>query len=196
MVGSLPVKREMADRNSAMLFPEFVRQGRNRTKYKAGYIDRQGRVVVEPIYESAYPFREGLGSVRVGKLWAALDVYGAVAIQPISETALVFVEGLSEFRLNGKDGVLDRHGNVIVSPRYRSVSHFSGGVACVADGSLYGFINRQGYQVIPPFFDDARPFSEGASGATSHLVAHRVSSPNSIAATLVGRVHSDRGLRG
>jgi hypothetical protein len=104
----------------AMLFPTFVRQGRGHTKYKTGYINHQGHVVVEPTYDNAYPFREGLGSVRVGTMWAALDINGLIAIAPVSETALAFVEGLSDFRVRGKEGVLDRLGNVVVPPRYRT----------------------------------------------------------------------------
>jgi len=144
------------------LFPIFVRQGRSPQHYKAGYIDRQGNIVVVATYDNAHPFREGLGCVRVKDLFAAVKSDGELAFDPISHGSLTFTEGLSTFSIKSKRGVIDRYGKVVLPPRYRSISHFSGGLACVSnDEHLYGFINREGYQVIPPFFEDARAFSEG-----------------------------------
>ena len=85
------------------LFPIFARKGRSPRSSLAGYIDVAGKVVVEPRYEVAYPFREGLGSVKVDDLWGAVNSSGELVIRPSSQGPLVFTNGLSNFRERGKE---------------------------------------------------------------------------------------------
>ena len=58
------------------LFPIFVREGRSRKRFKAGYIDSGGNVVVPPTYEYAHRFRYGYGTVRQGGLCGVVDLSG------------------------------------------------------------------------------------------------------------------------
>jgi hypothetical protein len=129
---------ECPDSDSPILFPIFVRQGRSLTKYKAGYMNRLGEVVVEPIYDAAYPFSDGLASVRVGEKWGAIDNKGNLVIEPFSGKSLEFLEGRAEFSPVGgtlpQRRVIDRNGTVIVPPIYKWVSWYSGGLAMVHHG--------------------------------------------------------------
>ena len=150
------------------LFPVFVRQGRSRKRYKAGYINCLGEVALPTAFEEAYPFRNGLASVKQGGRWGAINSNGDFVIPPAYGSPLIFSEGLAEFstgdpRDGDKRGLISETGEIIVKPRYRSISHFSGGLACVYDGKFYGYIGRDGNQVIPPYFEDARGFSEGVA---------------------------------
>jgi len=150
------------------LFPVFVRQGRSRKRYKAGYINCLGEVALPAVFEEAYPFRNGLAPVKQGGQWGAINPNGDFVISPCHRRPLIFSEGLAEFPTgNPKDGdrrgLISATGEIIVKPRYSSISSFDGGLACVYDGELYGYIDRDGNQVIPPFFEDARGFSEGVA---------------------------------
>jgi hypothetical protein len=150
------------------LYPVFVRQGRSRKRYKAGYINCLGVVVLSTVFEEAYPFRNGLASVKQSGQWGAINLQGDFVIPPAYGGPLIFSEGLAQFSTGDpkdgdKRGLISATGEVIVKPRYRSISNFSGGLACVYDGKLYGYIDRDGNQVIPPFFEDARGFSEGVA---------------------------------
>jgi WG repeat protein len=126
------------------LFPIFVREGRSRKKFKTGYINKNGDVVVPPALDYGYPFREGLASFRKGDLWGAIDHHGKVVIPPCSGQPLVFAEKLAEFSSGGKRGVMNIAGQVLVPPRYRSISYYSGGLAC------YG-LNRSAVRIRPTF---------------------------------------------
>jgi hypothetical protein len=44
------------------LYPVYVRQGRSPKKYKTGFIDAAGNLIIEPRFEDARPFYEGLAS--------------------------------------------------------------------------------------------------------------------------------------
>jgi hypothetical protein len=48
----------------ASLFPIFVRKGRSRTRFKVGYIDKQGRVAIEPLFDGGARFHDGLAAVN------------------------------------------------------------------------------------------------------------------------------------
>lgn len=144
------------------LFPIFVREGRSTKRYKAGYMTRTGQINVAAVYEHAYPFRNGLGSVQQGQKWGAINERGELIIAPFSSTPLEFTEGLAEFSdTRARFGLIDTTGAIVVPPTWDSISPFCGGLACVRKADLYGFIDRSGCVVIPPFFEEARGFSEG-----------------------------------
>ncbi|HEY3707457.1 MAG TPA: WG repeat-containing protein, partial [Terracidiphilus sp.] len=150
------------------LFPVFVRQGRSRKRYKAGYINCLGEIAVPAVFEEAFPFRNGLASVKQGGRWGAINSNGDLVIPAAYGSPLIFSEELAQFSTSDPKsgdirGLISATGEVVVRPRYRSISHFSGGLACIYDGTLYGYIDRDGNLVIPPFFEDARAFSEGVA---------------------------------
>lgn len=148
------------------LFPIFVREGRGRKRYKAGYIDRLGNTVIPPRFQDAFPFRNGVAAVRQNGLWGAINLNGELVIPAIYSGPLIFTEGLASFSAGDtnatfRQGVISLTGEILIKPRYRSIGYFSNGLACVYTGELYGYIDSSGKQTIPPFFEDARGFSEG-----------------------------------
>jgi hypothetical protein len=105
---------------------------------KYGYMDKAGRVVVEPQFYDAGHFSEGLA-------WVA-----------------VFKEGQRLY------GFIDKTGKFAISPRFtEQPDDFVDGLARVAGRHFYGFIDRTGRFEIPEQFqqlDDS--FSEGLVAAT------------------------------
>jgi hypothetical protein len=64
-----------------MLFPIFVRQGRSRTRFKVGYINQTGNVVIDPKFDEGTNFYEELASVKVGNRWSIINFAGDFLIQ-------------------------------------------------------------------------------------------------------------------
>src|ERR1700691_3755348 len=146
------------------LYPVYVRQGRSPKSYKAGFIDATGKTVIEPTFEDARPFSEGLASVQLNEKWGAIDATGKLAIPFVHTVGLDFSSGVAQFEKGALRVLLTSDGIVILQPKYCSISRFrADGIAYVSDGSHYGFINLRGEQVIPLFFEDAREFSEGVA---------------------------------
>jgi WG containing repeat len=153
-----PVKTMVAN----FLYPIYVRQGRNPDKYKAGFIDTGGRVVIHAKYDDARSFKEGFAAVQLNGRWGLIDGEENLVIPCIHEgIGLVVTEGRIRYSAGNRHGVLDTAGDVVVTPQYWSVSNFSDGAAYIWDGKHYGFINRNGEEFIPPFFEDAREFRDG-----------------------------------
>src|SRR5579864_4723682 len=112
------------------LFPIYVRQGRSPSKWKAGFIDSDGKIVISPDYEDARPFSEGLAPVQIGGSWGAIDETGVLVVPCThSEMGLRFMEGRASFRGKHGLGVLAKDGSIIVPPKYQSISDFSDSAA-------------------------------------------------------------------
>ena len=137
---------------------------RNEQK-KYGYLDLEGRVVIEAKYENTFGFREGLAPVQFGGKYGYIDRTGRMVIEPRFEFASVFDEGMAPVKLNGKFGFIDRTGRVVIEPIYEAAERFSEGLAAVKLNGKVGFVDRTGKMVIEPRYEKATPFSGGASQA-------------------------------
>jgi hypothetical protein len=154
------------------LYPIFVRSGRRTQQFRAGFIDAVGNVVVDPVYECAGAFREGLGPIQVSKRWGLIDSSGKIVIEPISGGEAYFSEGRAVFSggNEARCGVIDRTGRVLVSPTYFRIGNYSEGMAWMSnvgawksEPGSYGFLDADGNVRLPFFFDDARGFREGVA---------------------------------
>jgi len=129
---------------------------------KAGYIDRNGKVVLEPKYDGASQFSEGLARVSVGR-------------------DTIISEGFSQ-------GFIDENGTVVIQPQWDVVSYFSEGLAAVGfdqtktsfklgNKTLYtsashpwyrwGFIDKNGKVIIDTKFSDVSEFRDGIAVANT-----------------------------
>ena len=144
--------------------------------YKRGYIDKSGRVVIEPQFRWAERFREGLAAVRILDKHQSesgegfIDKTGNLVIKAKWDSVAYFSEGLAGVRRGKKMGYIDKTGKLISGLRFDQVRAFHEGLACVAiggdeskdgAGAKWGFIDKSGRWVIEPKFDWAGSFSEG-----------------------------------
>jgi hypothetical protein len=125
-------------------------------RYGAGYIDRQGRVVIQPQYlafgNHGGDFFGGLAKVTAkdgdfyidatGKRVARFDQFGAadyidpagkLFIPPNSKPASDFSEGLAPVEVDGRFGYIDPSGHFVIPPRFMSADEFADGHALVVE---------------------------------------------------------------
>lgn len=95
---------------------------------KYGYIDKNGAYIIEPEFDDAGDFCEGVARVNVGK-GVSRDLSG-----------LCLVEWWSD----GKWGYIDRSGAYIVKPRFEDAKDFRGGIAKVKVDGKWRYINKSG----------------------------------------------------
>jgi hypothetical protein len=169
---------------------------------KIGYIDRAGKLVINPQYDAAFEFTEGLAAVCIGlcdqEHWQGyrfikgsldtelleqtfkygyIDETGKMVVNPMFESAESFSEGLAGVCVGsgcyyqspydkkpkgeGKWGFIDKTGTLVVLPQFGSVSMFHEGVAAVSVGDKWGYIDKTGKFVINPQYDTAGQFDAG-----------------------------------
>jgi hypothetical protein len=130
---------------------------------KFGFMDRSGRIVVEPKYQYAVGFREGLAAVRENGLFGFINEAGEMVIPPQFRSAFssVFVEGLAAVAPQSAWGYIDRTGKLVIPAQFAKASDFSEGLAAVQLEGHWGFIDRTGKLVAPPQYKAATAFHDG-----------------------------------
>ena len=107
--------------NCASVKESFKKLGRS-PRY--GYIDKTGKMVIEPEFEEARHFSEGLARVKVNGKWGYINESGKIVIKPQFENAREFSEGLARIRLNKKWGYIDKSGKLVIEPQFIKAREF------------------------------------------------------------------------
>lgn len=141
--------------------------------FKFGFIDVAGKLVINPMFEWAQAFREGLAAVCVGQgcygidlqhpseireqKWGYIDKTGAMVIPPQFDHAQSFHDGLASVSVGGKVGYIDKAGRFVINPQFAYGEDFVRGIAHVAIGKLeqpdamqYGYIDKTGKYIWQP----------------------------------------------
>lgn len=130
-----------------------------------GFIDREGRVRIDPQFSDAGDFSEGLAWVHIDEEKAGyIDKTGKLVIGPgnyrMSDDSN-FSEGLAAVRIGNRFGYLDPAGSIRIRPQFEEAHKFSGGRARVKLDGKNGYIDKTGRIVIRPQYEYAYEFSEG-----------------------------------
>ncbi|HEV2801935.1 MAG TPA: WG repeat-containing protein [Pyrinomonadaceae bacterium] len=127
------------------LFPIYERG-------KVGYIDRTGKIVIEPRFD-----------------FGDVEFRGSFTDKHFFSMELAAVAECSGANRRCKFGFIDRSGKFVVPPVFDNVQPFSfEGLAAVKTDGRWGFIDRAGQLVIALQFVEAEPFRDGFARAMLH----------------------------
>lgn len=175
--GLIPVKQKV--NNDALNYPI----------YKWGYANKKGKIIIEPAYDEALPFRYGVAWVRVmvknlentayekdywqlidkkgkpkGGLKFNADIHSIGADRPIGEfNAGVKLAWVKKEGATGLYGYINNSGKIKLQYDYNYAEDFSDGLARVKKGNAEFFIDKNGKEVSDRY-DEVRAFS-GELGA-------------------------------
>jgi len=93
---------------------------------KYGYKDENGREVVAPKYDLAYPFTEGMAAVRVAGKYGYLDTTGREVVTPKYDFTWRFIGEYATVKLGNLFGFIDKTGKEVVPPRYEDANNYHG----------------------------------------------------------------------
>ena len=83
---------------------------------KAGYIDRNGKIVINPQFDEAGDFNNGLAVSRCRTASATSTGKGKFAINPQFDQAGDFDHGLAPVWLGDRQGYINREGRYVWNP--------------------------------------------------------------------------------
>ena len=129
-----------------------------------GFINREGEFIINPQFESADFFSDGLARVRSGGRMGYINKRGEFVIPAAFRDGTPFNDGAAFVVSDGgHPTAIDREGNVLfILSAAEHVSVFSDGLAMfIAQNGQHGFVDTRGTVVISPQFDRATPFHGG-----------------------------------
>ena len=97
-----------------------------------GYIDatdwkekRETNFVIDPIFEQAKRFSEGLAAVRIDGKFGYINAQGQVVITPRFEKVQQFTDGIAIAGTSDILGVINRYGDFVIEPKFSHAIVFS-----------------------------------------------------------------------
>jgi len=155
-----------------------------------GFVDKTGKLVIQPQFESAGAFTaSGLAPVKVGEQWGFIDAKGAFKVNPQFVYARPFAragEGwLAVIAMkSGADetwvyGAVDQAGAIKINPQFSELTDFDeNGRAIASLGTNTGVIDMAGRYVVNPAYaglvslsgtSDYLFMKSGSSGETEEI---------------------------
>ena len=133
-------KKNRASQDDIHSFNEGLAVAQKTVGQRYGFIDNKGSWQVDPIFDFASDFNEGLAAVSINDNWGFIDKSGKIIINK---------------------NIVNTKTVIQTNPPFESVSDFSEGLAVVVVRGKYGYINREGQWIIKPELINAAPFKNG-----------------------------------
>ena len=81
-----------------------------------GDIDTAGKFVINPQFDEAASFSEGLAQVRDSGRWGYVDKSGKLVINPQFDEAMSFANGLARVKMGSRTGYINGTGKYVWNP--------------------------------------------------------------------------------
>ena len=82
----------------------------------AGFLNKQGEAVIDPQFDEALDFSEGLAAVKIDDKWGYIDKTGKVVIEPIYSSVRDFHNGLALVYIDDKMAYVNKVGEYVWGP--------------------------------------------------------------------------------
>lgn len=169
-------KRRIISLLAALIFLSVSAQDLNihvNQKGKVGFADSKGNVIIKCIYDSAFPFENGIAIVSKSGKYGIINTSGKVVL-PLSYSSISPWNDLLLVKSGKKMGLVDRSGKAVLKPDYSIISKTNCyGKALIALGgkatanekktymanAKYGIIDRNGNILVTPKYRGLYEFS-------------------------------------
>ncbi len=132
---------------------------------KWGFIDAKEKFIMEPQFEAAQSFSEGLAAVRSNNKWGYIDKNGKTVIPFVYDSAGLFMNGIAWVKKNGHFGFINKEQKKITEFIYIDLRVFHEDFAAIKnkEGS-WNYIDKNGKTIVQEQFENASSFYEGLAG--------------------------------
>lgn len=156
-----PFRKELEEDLSifnSVYFP-FMRNG------LYGYMDSEGRTLIQPQYETAYNFQDGIAVVAKNGKWGLINKKNQALIDFSFDEISEFVDNRAVVTLNNKQGLIDRSGRLVVPPDQEDILSLGSDLIAIRlkDDVLYGLYNLNFEIVNTNRFFEVNAFQKGIS---------------------------------
>ena len=113
---------------------------KKKTSY--GYIDINDNFIIDPQFDAAADFHEGLACVGLNGKYGFVDKIGEYVVQPKFDHTADFHSGVARIKLDGKYGFIDSSGQYIIKPQFDYTRKLSNEIIAVNKDDLWGLSNQ------------------------------------------------------
>ena len=128
---------------------------------KWGFIDRAGKVVIEPQFNYVRLFSENRAAFKDGgDRWGFIDPQGTIVIQPQFEAVSDFVDDRATFSRNNRWGVITSSGQILFEKEFNFLKPLGEKLYAFKKNNQWGVITSRGQVIIEAKFSEIGKFSE------------------------------------
>ncbi|WP_338812403.1 WG repeat-containing protein [Bernardetia sp. Wsw4-3y2] len=159
---------------------------KSRDKQLFGYLDENGKKVIDFAYYKAFPFSDNMAKVdlsRAGTKWSYINEKGEVVIKSAYTSGSNFGEGMAI----GENFLIDKTGKRIKRLSYQNVNpigNFENGVIGLETERGFIHIKKDGTALYPSYFDSLTQFRNGIAfvktGEKYQLLRRSTESPDTV----------------
>lgn len=131
-----------------------------RKNNKFGYIDIEGNILLEPVYDSVPTYTDGVFTIEQDERIGYADADGSIFLPPQYKHAGIFSHGLAPVACGEYWGFIDRSGEFVIQPQFICEPEaFSENFAfCRSNNRDSGIIDREGNWKATNFSSYTNPF--------------------------------------
>ena len=125
---------------------------------KMGFIDKDGKIFVEPQFDDAEAFSDGYATVKVHDKWGLIDFNGDCYFEPRFDTIIDKPKHesggypLIRVKVGEKIGFLNIDDHLVIEPQYEETEGCYDNIKVKTDGK-WGIVNRHGLYVLDPLYE-------------------------------------------
>ncbi|MBK5280208.1 MAG: WG repeat-containing protein [Bacteroidia bacterium] len=120
---------------------------------KQGLIDREGEIIIDPLYREIKIDEEGVVSTRSFDEWRTLDGENHELKKIFADELTPLTRGLYGITVSDKKGVTDAIFNYLIPPQYDGLGDFHSDKLVAKQNGKFGVIRINGTEVFPFTFD-------------------------------------------
>ena len=130
-------------------------------KSKWGFVDKQGIIVIKPLYANVKAFYNGKCAVQnESRNWGYINTSGSLLIDFKFEDAQRFVNGSAIVKLNDLAGVINTKGEYLLNPQFTELEFDKEDKYLFNQNGKWGWCDKRGKYIINPQFDVAGTFGD------------------------------------
>lgn len=134
---------------------------------KFGFINEQGKLVIEPQFDWAnwFIFKNGVCHAVLGERNGLINSSGefVVELNQSIKSVNLFVNDVTDFDdINGKQGLISKSGDIVLPAIYKMIQS-DGNKGFIVEDTLgkFGYVRCNGEFIMPCQYDDVKGFEEG-----------------------------------
>jgi len=128
---------------------------------KFGIINKEGEILIKPIYDSIGRFYNGFAKIELNKKFGLINEDFEVVVKPIYDEALEFVYNTIIVKKFGKYGCIDKNLELKIKPTLDMIYIQEEGFKRIEENNKWGLLDNYCNIIVKPTYDYISNFQNG-----------------------------------